>query len=203
MSTLSPLLVRRPVDYVPYRNCRQYIAQKSARFADPGFRDSFETTPELRGLLEAVGYAHVDRFRNDRRAWDELSAPVPLRYLDAIGVDLHVLEFALEEDVTLFDQALEAAAPRDSFLIRVGEETFMPYLIPDQIYESERIEFLKAFAEESGYECRLGFGGVMTMAAYPGGRSVTVLHTPSMELRGGRVHFRVYSDTGELPLTQG
>jgi hypothetical protein len=202
MSTLSPLLVRRPVEYLPYRNCRTYVSQKSSRYPDPGFRDSFDSTPELRALMEAVGYARVDRFRNDRRVWDELAVPVPLRYLDAIGVDLHVLEFALEEDVALFDQALEAAAPRDSFLIRVGEETFMPYLIPDQIFESERIEFLKAFAEESGYECRLGFGGVKTMVAYPGGRSVTVLHTPSMEQRGDRVYFRVYSDTGELPLTQ-
>lgn len=194
MKLSSPLLMGKISDYVPYRNTKAYIAQKSALIRDPGFKNSFDENETLSELMRLCSFTRPDRFRAERRRWDSLESPVPLKYFSAIGVSLSVLNFTVELDQDEFDRALESLPYPDHFIIRLSQASFVRYSIPEQIYDSEKEQFVAAFSEESGLECRMHFGEMKSFIVHPGGRSETVLYLPVFSVSNSRVYFKTRRD---------
>lgn len=82
-----------PEDYTPYRNCLAYIKQNSHAIPYSGRGQA-----QRLEIMEKVGMKNYAKFHRRRVEWDNLEGKIPLKYLEAIGVDMDVLSFCLELD---------------------------------------------------------------------------------------------------------
>lgn len=171
-------------EYEWLRHSRAYIQQKSA--AIPDDIQHRANREQLLELMHSCGYRkNLHKFREHRREWDTLRRPVPKVYLEALGVDLDILQFALE-----LDQQENDAVQQLEFYPKRATERLMAAVyrtveFPAGINETEAVAILQQRQQQAQAEGKRGF---RCMIVYPGLRTVAV------EPDGG-VHVRVIRPT--------
>jgi hypothetical protein len=115
---------------------KAYIGQKSSAYAG---READ------RRLGRALGYnpdkpRFMTKFTEHRRQWDTLARPVPLEYLQLIGVSWDELQVCYEADCHRF--AEEQAKPRwlSHYVVRVMPTVYVEVYLPEKLREAEAIE---------------------------------------------------------------
>jgi len=89
-------------DYVRFYQTKVYLYQKSGKLIY--YKNNL---PEIRKLAEKAGYKDLNSFLKHREEWHELKRKIPLSYLEALGVDLKVVQFTVELDVEEYEQAIQ------------------------------------------------------------------------------------------------
>jgi len=93
LSFFTPGKINRIEDYTRFRNTRTYINRLSS---------TVETTEVL---MKKSGYSKLNKFKKHREEFDNLDRWVPLKYLNAIKINLATLKFCGELDYDEFENA--------------------------------------------------------------------------------------------------
>lgn len=166
--------VNRVEDYKRFRHTKNYFKQQSGKHHDE------------KALLVACGYAFrsLSKFRNHRRAWNDLSRKIPLKYADGIGIDMDIMNTALELDQQEFDQALQLPFFPKTAGVRLMPAVFATYEFPTDASEDEAISILKEYSEKTGRYCFIPLDEIKTIWVQPEGIFADV-YRPEIEI--GRV----------------
>ena len=162
--------VNRVEGYKRFRHSRTYFKQRSGEHRD-------EKT-----LLLACGYSFksLNKFRIHRKAWNDLSRKIPLKYAQAIGIDPNVMDTVLDADQREFDQALQLPFFPKTAGVRLLAAVYATYEFPPNVTENEAISILKAYSEKTGRYCFIQLAEIKTIWVRP--ESVfTDIYRPEIE----------------------
>ena len=146
--------------------------------------------------MERVGYRKRQKFLGHRDDWHAAERPIPLSYLDALGVDRAILETALRFDQKELDARLDELPLPAKFGVRYLPAVYGSMPLPDEIGEDDAIDLVKAYAMETGLRCFIAFpGGVKTIFVEPTGSHRCVVWRPSMRVANGKLDFGERGDS--------
>lgn len=166
-SFFTPVKINRIEDYSRFRNTRAYIQHLSSRF---------ESTEEL---MEKSGYAKPEKFKKHREEFDNLERWVPLKYLDAIGVNHATLKFCGELDHEEFEEARKIEDLYPQFAIeRLMPAIYSNIRFPEGITEDEAIEYLVNRSAETGKMYFINYYDFKTVIVNRDSSVNTVYHPP-------------------------
>ena len=145
--------------YVRFRHTRAYFRQRSVDHGDE------------KDLLLACGYSlrSLNKFRSHRKAWNDLSRKIPLKYADGIGIDLDIMNTALELDQQEFDQALQLPFFPKTAGVRLLAAVYSTCEFPANVSEEEAISILKEYSEKTGRHCFIQLAQIKTIWVRPEG----------------------------------
>jgi hypothetical protein len=123
--------LKRVEDYIPYFHTMSYLEN---RFQECGADNEY--------LKRSAGYANLERFLSHRREWHRCEGSIPRGYLDALGVDLHVLEFTVELDQELYDRVIELPVPVSTYGVRVPNQPAQTKILAGTMDIERAVEFL-------------------------------------------------------------
>jgi hypothetical protein len=161
--------------YSRFRHVRTYVAQCSTRHAGK---------EASKRLMARVGYARYEKFIRRRAAWDALARPVPLAYLEAIGVDTDVMSVAGGADMEAYREAL--AIPRFPrwAIVRYMPAIYGRVWLPPGATEQEAVRFLLGYSSRTGWQCCLSYPDLKAIYIRPDG-DVSITHFPPVLLIQG------------------
>lgn len=175
--------------YERLRVTRGYIQKLSERFGHPDGPLGYRTEWIMRKLRERCGFEDPYAFHEARFTWDAFAAPVPKRYLEAIGCGMRWLELSLSMDYDVFQfHACGPLQPR-SYVIRRAPRRHETALFPEGCGENEALERMMRYAHEHNCPCAMHFKSLKTVVAAPHGRAWTVFYPPRLILQDGTVGF--------------
>ena len=120
-----------------------------------------------------------------RAEWNALSRKIPVKYADGIGIDLDIMNTALEIDQREFDQVLQLPFFPKVAGVRMMPAVYATYEFPPDVREDEAIQILEEHSEKTGLYCFIPLEVVKTIFVQPDGRVFTDLYRPTIEI--GRV----------------
>ncbi len=139
----SARIINRIEDYERFHHTRSYICQKSQIYGNLN-----ADRQKVIELMNTCGYKHLTKFCKHRRNWDNLVDKIPRAYLETIGVDLEVLQFAVEVDKKEYEQVLKMPKSPKAGTIRIMAGVYSNYKFTDNIPEADAILMLQAYSRE-------------------------------------------------------
>ena len=176
MPLFSARMINSTADYERFFHTRSYIQQRSAAFPGPHSN---------RALMAACGYKKLEKFIKRRAAWDSLARPIPLAYLDSIGVDLNVLALAAEADQAEFAQALALPLAARWASVRLMPAVYADHELPGLLPEAEAVSYMLDQAGRRRLRCCISFGALKTVYVEPDGTTSTSFYPPSLRIEAG------------------
>jgi hypothetical protein len=148
--------------------------------------------PELvQQALAACGMRNVNKFHRRRHAWNEGASPIPLAYLDFIGVDIEMLREAVALDEKEWQEALQKSLQPQHFIIRLIPAVYGRGTIPPGLTEEEAIQHVQEFqASHPGFRgCCINWPGIKAVNIWPDRPPTYSFWCPRMRVKGGQVRF--------------
>ena len=170
-------------NYIPYQHCLAYLKQRSASLPYSG-KDRMR-------LMEDLGMSNYNKFYRRREQWDGLRKPIPLGYLERIGLDLSVLEFCLQLDKEAYEAVL--AAERTVAQATGIKSAICCFILPmpddkEPMSEQEAVMFLhdRMSNQDAGYpRVHIHFDRVITHVFEKGrGHTETRYYYPTLMIQG-------------------
>ncbi len=131
-------------------------------------------------LMVATGYANARKFATHQKQWHYLKRDIPIKYLDAIKVDMKVLEFTIELDCENTKKALEIPRFPEYYICRLIAAVYITEDLPLGITEDEAIEWIHK--KDSFHRCCILYPGLLVIAIEPDGRVNRLYFTPKMQI---------------------
>lgn len=155
--------LKRVEDYIPYFHTMRYLSKKL-----------FECNWDNSNLKKAAGYANLERFLTHRREWHRCEGSIPRGYLDALGVDLHVLEFTVELDQELYDRAIEFPVPVSTYGVRVPNQPAQIKILAGTMDIERAVEFLLNISDKEDLKYFINVPGLryIEISRYDGIREI-------------------------------
>ena len=104
-----------------------------------------------------------------------------MKYAAEIGIDLDIMNTALELDQQAFDQALRQPFFPKIAGVRLMVAVYATYEFPPDVREDEAIEILEEYSEKTGLYCFIQLAEVKTIWIQPEGVS-TDIYRPEIEI---------------------
>lgn len=147
-------------------------------------------------IASRCGYG-AEKLRRRRPIWDRAECSVPLAYLEAVEVDMKVLETALEADQKESDAALRNRPVPGSFLVKLLPVVYRTVALPDDVSsEYEAIEYIRPQAvAQTHFKYYLHWPGLATLFFHTDGTVALGDFRPALRIERGSVSFG-YDGTG-------
>ena len=172
-------------DYERFYHTRSYIQNQSSKYRDP----SLKQNPVVLDLMEKSGYRKLHKFRNHRKDWDNARGKAPLGYLNAIGVDLKILESCVEADKWEYDRALHIPLFPRFVVVRYMAGIYGDMELPENTSEYAAIEMVKDYSREHGKRCCINYPELKTVWIEPNGDVNYSYYRPSIRFTKDRAIF--------------
>ena len=173
-----------PKDYTWGRNLLAYLSHCSS---------TCPLSPE--DLAARCGYKKLHKFQYHRVAWDAGEGPIPLAYLQAINVDMDLLQTCVDLDQREFDEAVKVLPLPGYFILRAAGAAYVRRPLPEGMSEEEAVDFVREFATKIKMRCWIPFsGGLKTVWFRPDGSFFTSLNRPELRVEGKKVKTVSFGD---------
>ncbi len=175
----SALKINQISDYIRFRNVKNYIQSKS------------KLVKNSQELMAFSGYKNYTKFLKRRKDFDDCRRDIPLAYLEAIGVDVHTLEFCQELDLKEFEYTKEFKYISPSYAtIRYMPAIYGNQEFPPNTTESEAIEILLEHCGNTNLQCMINYPGFKTVLVTGVGIKVrTVFYPPEFTISEKNLQF--------------
>ena len=143
-------------------------------------------TEPLPRLAQACGYRNVNKFQRRRSEWARGAKAIPIAWIDAIGVDRHALEAALDVDQQNYDRAMAALSLPRHWIVRLLPAVYVTYPLAEDISTYAAWQHVQE-AVDGKPELRayLHWPGLTTTCFRDGRPPATTYYRP--EIRGGGI----------------
>ncbi len=142
MQENDPLLNNAAGNYTYCRHVREYLMDRLAAYSKG-----------LKELALASGYSKTEKFKVHCKEWNAFQRPIPLKYLEAIGVQMEEIEKQLEYDLRDFQAACQVPHFVSEYTVRVFCAIYKTEHFDVPVAEDEAVERVKAISEKSGFKC--------------------------------------------------
>ena len=134
-------------------------------------------------IREYCGYGNMEKFLKKVADWNKLRNSVPVRYMDAIGIDYDILEMCLEIDQEAYMEKLKEPRFPKYANVRSGIH-IVSYGLP-YVGESEAISYVRdVLAKESNASFYIIYTDFLTIQIKPGERPVYYYQLPGLISKG-------------------
>ena len=120
---------------------------------------------------------------SQREAWDALEQPVPLRYLEEIGVSLSTLGFTLELDQEEYEKALSFPFYPKEFLVRIAPSVFSVRPLCMGTSESQAVSLLQRLSKTCHSYFAIVLPDIKTIFVSLGQSAYTEYYRPQIEIK--------------------
>lgn len=181
---LAPV-VNESNQYTRFFHTKAYLAQKSRQVP---YSIALHEDRVLR-VMASCGYLfrRPEKFSAHRRQWDRLDRPIPRAYLDAIGVDVKVMQFTAQLDAEEYEEVLQHPLYPRYATIRVVPGIFSLLDLPQGIDESEAVRLMIDFARRRGRRCCIGFRDIKSIWIEPDGETSYTFYRPYLRVTKSHV----------------
>ncbi len=185
ISFLSAREINTLKDYEKFFHTKSYIQSKSPQYQDP----SLKQNPVVLDLMEKSGYKKHQKFRRHRKEWDNARGEVPVGYLNAIGVDMKILNYCIEADQWEYDRALQIPLFPRFVVVRFMAGVYGNIEIPEGTPEFAAIEMVRDYSKEHGFRCCINYPELKTIWIEPKGDVNYSYYRPSVRFTKKKVIF--------------
>ena len=140
-------------------------------------------------LAAACGYRKLAKFDRRRRKWNEGKGRIPLRYLEAIDVDLALLGDCVALDRREHEAALREARYPGFFVARVAAALYIKVPFPEGTHESDGVRLMVEYATANEQSCRIVYPELLAISVSRTGHVDSWSLAPELEVEGGTVSF--------------
>ncbi|HPO12397.1 MAG TPA: hypothetical protein PLI09_03055 [Candidatus Hydrogenedentes bacterium] len=134
------------------------------------------------------GYTNYNRFLRRREQWSKCLRPIPLIYLDLIGVDMDLLREVVTLDQKEYETAIQLPLQPEYFTIRIMAAVYSQGRFPPETSEEQAIEHVQTYVDaHPHYWCCIPWPGLKTIYFNAGKPHRYVFYRPELKIRGGFV----------------
>ncbi len=165
-------------DYIYCRHVKDYLLsqhQKSGK--------------DIKDIAAASGYTKLDKFKMHLKNWQDLTSPIPKKYLQAIDVDLDTLLSLFELDKAEYESALKIPRNVSTCTVRLMPAAYATYSFGRMVSEEEAIELAKDHSKKTNFNCIINFPGLFSIQIYPDGEVSKTYYNPTIEITKEWVKF--------------
>ncbi len=175
---VTPQSADLPEGFLWGRHHRGYLAHCSRTCALP-----------LPQLAEKFGYKKLEKFQRLRAGWDQADGQVPIKYLEAIRVDMNLLGTCVDMDLREYEAVLAMPRFPKTFTDRVLPAVYLRVPLPDGISEGEAIQVVVQHAMATGRSCLLSQVPIVRYWINPKGRVDRETFKPELRVKDRQVIF--------------
>ena len=164
-------------DYERFYNTKAYLKKKSGNLTF--FKDE---TDEIMELANKSGYTKFNKFVEHRKEWHKMKRKIPLKYLEAIGVKVDVLELTIELDQKEYEDILKIPRFPKFAVIRMHPTYYKNYNLPEGISEKKAIELMEEYALREEKRCFINYPNIKMIGFRPDGSHYEIFYKPDIEI---------------------
>jgi len=157
--------------YKRFRYTEDYVKQKYNACFD-GLDTQAEKKARRKEISIQLGYANFSKFDNHLEQFLELKRAVPVKFMQAIGIEDHVLDFTVETDHEHYCEALKYQYSVDHYIVRIFAAMYDTRKFRDSFKEEEAVAFCLAFCKENRCQCMVNILDLKSIFLYPDGKNV-------------------------------
>lgn len=136
------------------------------------------------------GYTNINRFLRRREEWNSFQKPIPVLYLDVIGVDMQLLEEVVAVDQKEYDAAIQLPLHPKYFTIRLMAAVYSQGRFPADTSEGQAIEEVQEYVDAHPHVwCAISWPGLKTIYFNAGKPHRYVYRRPELKIINGFVTF--------------
>lgn len=133
-------------------------------------------------LMEASGYTNPGKFQFHQAGWHGLCRNIPMKYLEAIDVDLEVLQYVVELDNENFQKAIKLPRFPTSYIRRLMPAMYQNEDFKPGTLERDAIELLKEFAQNDKHSYCINYPGLLTITIWPPDKVIISHRIPTLNI---------------------
>jgi len=147
---------------------QDYINQKYHSYFD-ALLTAAEKKAKLTELAILSGYAKIYKFETHQQEFITLKRPVPVKFMNALGIDNRILDFTVELDLEHYKAAFGYQYQVGYFITRYLAAVYSSRDFPEPVPEEEAIAIVKAFCMEKQLQCLINVLNLKSVFFFPNG----------------------------------